>query len=89
MKTTHRGGPRGYDGGKKVGGRKRFVMVAALGRTWALMARPADVPDRVGGRWRVEMIRGTWATLREVIVDSGFGAKFVDRVSTRCRVHAV
>jgi putative transposase len=30
------------------------------------------------------MVRGKWATLREVIVDSGFSARFVDRVTTRC-----
>ncbi|QEG28504.1 hypothetical protein GobsT_32840 [Gemmata obscuriglobus] len=27
VKTTHRGGPEGYDGGKKVNGRKRFIGV--------------------------------------------------------------
>jgi putative transposase len=59
-------------------------MVDSLGLIWALMVRPADVQDRDGGRWLVEMIRGKWATLREVIVDSGFSAKFGDRVTTRC-----
>ena len=59
-------------------------MVDSLGLIWALMVRPADVQDRDGGRWLVERVRGKWATLREVIVDSGFRAKFVDWVTARC-----
>ena len=30
---THQGGPRGFDGGKKVSGRKRLVLVDTLGRS--------------------------------------------------------
>src|SRR3954469_10971367 len=41
VKTTHNGGPKGYDGGKKVKGRKRFVMVDSLGLIWALLVVPA------------------------------------------------
>ena len=32
VKTTHRGGPNGYDGGKKVKGRKRFLGVDPTGK---------------------------------------------------------
>ncbi len=31
VKTTESGGPRGYDGGKKINGRKRHVLVDTLG----------------------------------------------------------
>ena len=31
VKTTRRGGPKGYGGGKKTLGRKRFVAVDSLG----------------------------------------------------------
>jgi DDE family transposase len=30
---THQGGPRGFDGGKKVSGRKRLVLVDTRGRS--------------------------------------------------------
>jgi putative transposase len=82
VKTTHRGGPRGYDGGKKVRGRKRFVMVDSLGLIIALLVRPADVQDRDGGRWLVESVRGRCPRLREVIADSGFGRRFIDWAQT-------
>lgn len=31
VRTTDRGGPRGYDGGKKLSGRKRHVLVDTTG----------------------------------------------------------
>ena len=34
VKTTEAGGPRGYDAGKKVKGRKRHAMVDTDGRAW-------------------------------------------------------
>ena len=48
VKTTESGGPRGYDAGKKVKGRKRQVMVDTDGRGLVLEPQPADVQDRDG-----------------------------------------
>jgi hypothetical protein len=50
VKTTESGGPRGYDAGKKVTGRKRQVMVDTDGRGLILEPQSADVQDRDGGR---------------------------------------
>jgi transposase len=49
VKTTESGGPRGYDAGKKVMGRKRHAIVDTDGRALALLVHPADVQDRDGG----------------------------------------
>ena len=48
VKTTESGGPRGYDAGKKVKGRKRQVMVDTDGRALVLEPQPANVQDRDG-----------------------------------------
>lgn len=48
VKTTEAGGPRGYDAGKKVMGRKRHAMVDTDGRALKLLVHPADVQDRDG-----------------------------------------
>ena len=48
VKTTEAGGPRGYDAGKKVMGRKRHAMVDTDGRALELLVHPADVQDRDG-----------------------------------------
>ena len=41
VKTTEAGGPRGYDAGKKVLGRKRHAMVDTDGRPLVLQVHPA------------------------------------------------
>lgn len=45
VKTTGVGGPRGFDGGKKVNGRKRHLLVATQGLLVHVVVHPADLPD--------------------------------------------
>ena len=49
VKTTEAGGPRGYDAGKKIKGRKRHALVDTDGRGLVLEAHPASIQDRDGG----------------------------------------
>jgi putative transposase len=46
VKTTEMGGPRGYDGGKKVNGRKRHLVVDTQGLLLKAKVLPADLHDR-------------------------------------------
>ena len=48
VRTTEAGGPRGYDGGKKVSGRKRHVLVDTEGTLLKACVHPADIHDRRG-----------------------------------------
>ena len=48
VKTNEAGGPRGYDAGKKIMGRKRHALVDTDGRGLVLFAHPASVQDRDG-----------------------------------------
>jgi putative transposase len=48
IKTTEVGGERGYDGGKKITGRKRHLVVDTLGLLLAVVVTAADVDDGVG-----------------------------------------
>jgi putative transposase len=50
VKTTERGGPRGYDAAKKVSGRKRHLLVDTMGLILLVLVHPADVQDRDGAR---------------------------------------
>lgn len=45
VKTTEMGGERGYDGGKKVSGRKRHVVVESLGLLLAVTVTAASADD--------------------------------------------
>ena len=49
VKTTESGGPRGYDGGKKISGRKRQALVDTEGDVLKVRVHPADLHDKAGG----------------------------------------
>ena len=53
------GGPpnsSGFDGGKKVKGRKRHLLVDTTGLVVKALVHPADVPDGTGGQRLLEAI---------------------------------
>lgn len=55
VKTTPVGGPeRGYDGAKRMAGRKRHILVDTGGLVLAARVHSADLPDRDGGRRLLE-----------------------------------
>ena len=43
-------GPRGYDAGKKVTGRKRHIIVDTIGMLLTVVVHPADMQDRDGAK---------------------------------------
>jgi putative transposase len=45
VKGSEAGGPRGYDGGKKVNGRKRHLIVDTLGLLLVVLVSPANADD--------------------------------------------
>jgi putative transposase len=47
VKTTEIGGERGYDGGKKISGRKRHIAVDTLGLLLAVVVTAASLDDAV------------------------------------------
>lgn len=50
-RTIERGGPRGYElGGKKIGGRKRYLLVDTAGLVVGVAVNEANVADRDGAR---------------------------------------
>jgi putative transposase len=50
VKTTERGGPRGYDGAKKVSGRKHHLVVDTTGLLLRVVVHPANLQDRAGAK---------------------------------------
>ena len=77
VKTTEAGGPRGYDAGKKIKGRKRHVMVDTDGRALVLQVHPADVQDRDGAIPLLQASRGSFPFVELAFADSAYGAQRV------------
>jgi transposase len=72
VKTTESGGPRGYDAGKKVKGRKRQVMVDTDGRGLILEPQPADVQDRNGAVAVLRLSRRAFPFVAKAFADAGY-----------------
>lgn len=76
-KTTEAGGPRGYDAGKKVKGRKRHAMVDTEGRPLEPLVHPADVQDRDGAVPLLKQSRRRHPFVKIAFADSAYNS---DRV---------
>ncbi len=66
-------GPRGFDAGEKVLGRKRMALVDAGGNRLAVAVVPASVQER-DTLPALDAGRAAWPSLREVILDGVFTA---------------
>ena len=72
VKTTESGGPRGYDAGKKIKGRKRHIITDTQGFLVGAVVHAADVQDRDGAPDVLASIRYRFPWLRHVFADGGY-----------------
>lgn len=72
VKTTEAGGPRGYDAGKRIKGRKRHIVTDTIGLPMALDVHPADIQDRDGAVPLLTSMRTLLPWLRHVFADGGY-----------------
>jgi putative transposase len=72
VKTTERGGPHGYDGGKKLSGRKRHLLVDTLGLLLKVVVHAANLQDREGVPFLLEPVKGQFPRMEKVWVDNGY-----------------
>lgn len=73
VKTTEEGGPRGFDTGKQVKGRKRHLLVDTLGLVLGVAVHSAGLQDRDGARLLLERIRNLSPRLKIVWADAAYG----------------
>ncbi|NBB75583.1 MAG: IS5 family transposase [Bacteroidetes bacterium] len=75
VKTTQVGGPeRGFDGGKRVSGRKRHVLVDTMGFLLAVLVHSAGVHDSQRAPHLLRRIAGKVPRLRRIYADTGYAA---------------
>jgi putative transposase len=83
VKTTERGGVHGYDGAKKVGGRKRHILVDTTGLLLKARVHAADITDRDGAQLLLEKLAGAFPRLQHVWADMGYRGKVVEWIKQR------
>lgn len=80
VKTAVVGGPRGYDGGKKINGRKRHVLVDTQGLIIRALVHPADLADRDGAKLLLAPLHGQLPRLRHIWADSAYAGECAEWV---------
>lgn len=75
VKSACHGGPRGYDAGKKINGRKRHILVDTLGLILLCQVHTADVQDRDGARLLLAGLEKAFGWLSLIWADGGYAGK--------------
>jgi transposase len=72
---------KGYDGGKKVSGIKRHIVVDTMGLPHALLVTTANVTDRNGAILMIDYNSENLSCVRKFLVDGGYeGENFANEV---------
>jgi transposase len=72
VKTTGVGGERGYDGGKKVKGRKRHLLVDTEGLVLKAKVHVANIVDQEGIKPLLERAKELFPRLSHLWLDAGY-----------------
>jgi putative transposase len=72
VKTTESGGPRGYDAGKKIKGRKRHIVTDTAGHLVGVQVHGAEIQDRDGALSVLTTIRHLYPWLRHLFADAAY-----------------
>jgi putative transposase len=80
VKTTEMGGETGYDGGKKIDGRKRHIVVDTLGLLMAVAVTAANLDDGTHAQRVLEKLDvSAYPRLEVIFADNKYNNKTLDR----------
>ena len=72
---------KGFDGNKKIQGRKRFIVTDVLGLLLALSITEANVGERAGALVVLAKLGNRFSRLKTILADQGFdGVEFIANV---------
>lgn len=77
-------GERGFDGGKKIKGRKRHLLVDVLGLVLTASVTAASVQDRDAAQDLLPRVKADLPRLKLIWADSGYSGPLVEWVQARC-----
>ena len=78
VKTTEKGGTRGYDGFKKVKGRRRHLLVDTQGLVMEVRVLPANVSDTAGALALLEPLAGRYPRMHKLWCDRGYRRRVLE-----------
>jgi putative transposase len=82
VRTTESGGPRGFDAGKRVKGRKRHIVTDTIGSLLAVQVHPANIQDNHGAVPLLKHIGLTFPQLRHIFADRVYrGDKLLNAIA--------
>jgi len=82
VKAPAAGGTRGFDGAKKIVGRKRHIAVDADGRLLMVNLTTADISDSAGAQVILDALRQRWPWVRHLFADSAYDRRqFMDKAA--------
>jgi putative transposase len=79
VKTTERGGVCGFDGHKRLKGRKRHILVDTLGLPIANRVEPANMSDRRAGARLLVGLGPLFPDIHTVFADAGYESRKLAR----------
>jgi transposase len=78
VKTTEMAGPKGYDAGKKINGRKRHILTDTIGLLVGAVVHEASTQDRDGAPLVLASVRKEYPWLRHVFADGAYTGEKLD-----------
>ena len=67
---------RGFDGNKKINGRKRQIQTDTIGLVWNTKVHSANLYDGIGGQPLIDKMHHFDSRLKKLLVDYGYQGKF-------------
>jgi len=89
VKTTEAGGPRGFDAGKKIKGRKRHIVTDTQGHMLTGIVHEASIQDRDGAPRVIGFACEIFPTIARVFGDSGYSGEKLETALTEMNGPAI
>jgi putative transposase len=74
---------KGFDGNKRIKGRKRHIMVDTFGILLGIIVTEANVHDSVAARSLLKLMKGKLPKLKKIIADGGYMGTELIRLARR------
>jgi transposase len=74
---------KGFDGNKKVNGRKRHIVVDAMGLLMSVAVTPGNVHDSIAAEGVIKGMRGVFPRLKTLLGDGGYAGERLVKLTRR------